>query len=69
MAPPYRKAEVDIQETQVSTKQKAADTALKEAQRIKTLTEAEAQDVENDAVQTGILAHLESTQSEGMPCL
>ena len=53
-----RKAEVDIQEVQVSAMQKAADAKLKEAQRIKAIVEAQAQDIENDAVQSGVMEQL-----------
>jgi len=54
-----KKMEADIQETQVTAKQKVADAMLKEAQRIKVLTEAEGQDIENDSVQSGIVQVLE----------
>lgn len=50
-----QKMEADIQETRISAVQKAADAKLKEAQRVKTLVESEAQDIENDAVSTGVM--------------
>jgi len=58
-----KKAETDIQETRANIMEKAASIELKKAQVIKTLAEAQAQDLETDAVQSGLMEIIQSSDS------
>jgi len=60
-----KKIETEVQKDRAEIVVKGVDAQLKEAQRIKTLAEAEEKDIDNDATQSGVMELMERIGNRG----